>query len=82
MGNQNIVKFLINNIFQSTKYNIIIIIYSMSLLVDIYLLILCNNYSKILYLIYLRNFHKVFDKSRKRQACKILDRNSLFVFHI
>jgi len=32
-----------------------IIIYSMSLLVYIYLLILCNIYGKILYLIYLRN---------------------------
>jgi len=54
----------------------------MSLLVYIYLLISCNKYSKILYLIDFRNFHKVFGKSRKRQACKILDRNSLFVFHI
>jgi len=59
-----------------------IIIHSMSLLVYIYLPILCNNYSKILYLIDLRSFDKVFDKSRKRQACKILDRNILFVFHI
>jgi len=72
MGNQNIVKFLINNIFQLPTYVIMIFIHSMSLLAYIYLLILCNNCSKILYLIYLRNFHKVFDKSRKRQACKIL----------
>jgi len=83
MGNQNIVKFLRNNIFQLTTYVIMIIIHNISLLVYIYLLILCNNYSKILYLIDLRNFHKVFDKSRKRQACKIQNpryRNSWFVF--
>jgi len=59
-----------------------IIIHSMSLLVLVYLLILCNHYSKILYLVDLRNFHKVFGKSRKRPACKILDRNISFVFHI
>jgi len=59
-----------------------IIIYRMYLLVYIYLLILCNNYSKILYLIDLRNFDKVFGKCRKMQACKILDRNISFIFHI
>jgi len=59
-----------------------IIIHSMSSLVYIYLLILCDNYSKILNLIDLRNFDKVFGKSRESQACKILDRNVLFVFHI
>jgi len=72
----------INNIFQLTTYVTMIIIHSMSLLVYIYLLILCNNYSKILYLINLRNFDKVFGKSRKNEACKVLDRNISFIFHI
>jgi len=42
----------------------------MSLLAYIHLFILCNNYSNILYLIDVRNSHKVFGKSRKGRHAK------------